>query len=272
MFPHLCVPMVSSPGAAGSRNHQTRWPHWISWLCRASYLEWQRLVRWAFFVLHSSSHSRCQSPGWWCDFHIFSATLNTTSKQTKNCQLTVFKILIISISQWRRQYLNVMVALTETKHKRDNMGTYARTMRLSAACVRSDTAAPSIHTKRSPLRTPAFSAAPPLVRFTENRPFSPARHKVGAISTYRPSFGTLDRWLPMMLLPSTGVKLMPRPETGSLVMWQSLGGLQSLPLRILISPRGFCPWDTAFSYTPPSTTNKPNWFPLSFIFRATWKK
>lgn len=81
LFPHMCVPMASSPGAAGNRNHQTCWPGWISGLCRASYLEWQRLARWAFFVLHSSSHSRCQSPGWWCDCHIFSATLNKTNRQ-----------------------------------------------------------------------------------------------------------------------------------------------------------------------------------------------
>lgn len=48
------------------------------------------------------------------------------------------------------------------------------TIRLRAACVRSDTVAPFIHTRRSPRHTPALSAAPPLTRLTEKRPFSPA--------------------------------------------------------------------------------------------------
>lgn len=143
-------------------------------------------------------------------------------------------------------------------------------MRLSAECVRSDTSAPSIHTRRSPRRTPAFSAAPPLMRFTENRPLSPAWHNGEEILFYCPSFVTLDLKPLVMPLPSSGVKLMPNPETGSLVMWHSLGGLQPLPLIILVIPRGFWPRDTAFSYTSPSTTNKLTWFPLSFIFRATW--
>lgn len=81
LFPHMCVRTACSPGAGGSRSSRTCWPGCISWLCRASYLEWQRLAGWASFVLCRSSHSRCQPPGWWCDCHFFSATLNTTNRQ-----------------------------------------------------------------------------------------------------------------------------------------------------------------------------------------------
>ncbi len=63
---------------------------------------------------------------------------------------------------------------------------------------------------------------------------------------------------------------MPRPETGSLVMWQSLGGLQPSPLNALARPRRSWSRDIARSYSSPSNTNKHNWCPLSFIFLATW--
>lgn len=52
-----------------------------------------------------------------------------------------------------------------------------RTILLSAECVRSDTAAPFIHTRRSPLHTPAFSAGPPVTRLTEKRPFCPTEQR-----------------------------------------------------------------------------------------------
>lgn len=151
---------------------------------------------------------------------------------------------------------------------------WLHTILLSAEYVRLDTAAPSIHTRRSPLHTPAFSAAPPPTRLTEKWPFSPGEQKqenkfVLMSLRWASHLGPWMR-LPGVVLPSTGVKLIPRPWTGSLVIWQSLGGLQPSPLCILARPWRFWPCATTCSYTSPSSTNKHSWFPLSFIFRATW--
>ena len=63
---------------------------------------------------------------------------------------------------------------------------------------------------------------------------------------------------------------MPRPEMGSLVMWQNLGGLQPSPFCALVRSRRSWPLDRARSYSSPFSTNKHSWCPLSFIFLATW--
>lgn len=55
-----------------------------------------------------------------------------------------------------------------------NITSWLYTILLSAEGESSDTGAPFIHTSRSPFNTPAFSAAPPITRLTEKRPFSPA--------------------------------------------------------------------------------------------------
>lgn len=148
---------------------------------------------------------------------------------------------------------------------------WLHTILLRAECVRSDTVAPFIQTRRSPLHTPALSAAPPRTRLTEKRPFSPREHKKEEqLNNTRPSVIYLIPNLGLVVLPSTGVKLMPRPETGSLVMWQSLGGLQLSHLWALPRLRRSWPRDTACSYCSPPNTNKHNCCPLSFIFLATW--
>lgn len=54
---------------------------------------------------------------------------------------------------------------------------WLHTILLSAECERSDAVAPFIHTRWSPLHTPAFSAAPPLSRLTKKRPFSPTEQQ-----------------------------------------------------------------------------------------------
>lgn len=71
------------------------------------------------------------------------------------------------------------------------------------------------------------------------------------------------------LLPSTGIKLIPKPEAEFLVMWQSLGGLQLSPLCALARSRRSRPWDMACSYSSSSNTSKHNWCPLSVNFLVT---
>lgn len=70
---YMCVLMVPSPAAARSRSPQAQRPGGLLWPYEAGYVEQPCWVGWASSAACRSSHSRCQSLGWWCHCHIFSS-------------------------------------------------------------------------------------------------------------------------------------------------------------------------------------------------------